>query len=138
VYFSSVTEFTHKFVEKLGLPAVRIPLKSSEAESFIIEDKFVLITPTYGASGKGFVPLQVVKFLNQEKNRENIIGVIGSGNINFFEDYAKAANVISVKTNVPVLYKFELAGTTDDVNNVRKGIIKFWNMYSTTTSSTQN
>lgn len=131
VYFSSVTEFTHKFVEKLGLPAVRIPLKSSEAESFIIEDKYILITPTYGASGKGFVPIQVVKFLNIQENRNNLLGVIGSGNINFFEDYAKAANIISKKTNVPLLYKFELAGTTDDVENVRKGIIKFWENNST-------
>ncbi len=134
VYFSSVTEFTHRFVEKLKLPAVSIPLKSSDAEQFIVENKFVLITPTYGAAGHGFVPQQVIKFLNQEQNRQNLLGVISSGNINFLEDYAKAGNVISLKLNVPLLYKFELAGTTDDVNNVNKGLIKFWNTNLTTTN----
>lgn len=127
VYFSSVTEFTHKFVQKLELPAVRIPLKAIEASELIIEDKFVLITPTYGAAGKGFVPQQVIKFLNQEQNRYNIVGVISSGNINFLDDYAKAGNVIAEKLNVPLMYKFELAGTTDDVINVNKGLKQFWN-----------
>ena len=134
VYFSSVTELTHKFVLKLELPAVRIPLKAIEASELIIEDKFVLITPTYGAAGKGFVPQQVIKFLNQEQNRQNIVGVISSGNINFLEDYAKAGNVIAEKLNVPFLYRFELAGTTDDVNNVNKGLNKFWNTNLTTTN----
>lgn len=126
VYFSSVTEFTHKFVQKLQLPAVRIPLNSKDAEQFIVPNKFVLITPTYGAAQKGFVPQQVIKFLNQEQNRYNIIGVISSGNINFFDDYAKAGNIISIKLNVPLLYKFELAGTTDDVIKVKEGLKKFW------------
>lgn len=134
VYFSSVTELTHKFILKLELPAVRIPLKVIEASELIIEDKFVLITPTYGAAGKGFVPQQVIKFLNQEQNRQNIVGVISSGNINFLEDYAKAGNVIAEKLNVPFLYRFELAGTTDDVNNVNKGLNKFWNTNLTTTN----
>lgn len=132
VYFSSVTEFTHKFVQKLELPAVRIPIKAIEASQLIINTKFVLITPTYGAAGKGFVPQQVIKFLNQEQNRHNIVGVISSGNINFLDDYAKAGNVISEKLNVPLMYKFELAGTSDDVDNVNKGLKKFWNTNLTT------
>jgi protein involved in ribonucleotide reduction len=134
VYFSSVTECTHRFVEQLELPAVRIPLKAIEASELIIEYKFILITPTYGAAGKGFVPQQVIKFLNQAQNRQNIIGVISSGNINFLEDYAKAGNIIAEKLGIPLLYKFELAGTTDDVTNVNKGIKKFWNTNKATTN----
>lgn len=134
VYFSSVTELTHKFVLKLGLPAVRIPLKAIEASELIIDDKFILITPTYGAAGKGFVPQQVIKFLNQEQNRQNIVGVISSGNINFLEDYAKAGNVIADKLKIPFLYRFELEGTTHDVDNVSKGLNKFWNTHPITTN----
>lgn len=134
VYFSSVTEFTHKFVQKLELPAVRIPLNSNEASQFIIKNKFVLITPTYGAAGKGFVPQQVIKFLNQEENRYNILGVISSGNINFLEDYGKAGNVIAEKLGIPLLYKFELAGTTEDVKKVNEGLKKFWNTNQIITS----
>lgn len=126
VYFSSVSEFTAKFVQKLDVPASRIPLNSKEAESFVVDEDFVLITPTYGAGGKGFIPKQVIKFLNIKQNRDRLKGVIGSGNINFNEDYCKAADRISMKCEVPVLYRFELDGTKEDVEIVSEGLDKFW------------
>lgn len=126
VFFSNVTENTSRFVEKLDLPAIRIPLKASEAELLEITEKFVLITPTYGAGSKGFVPRQVIKLLNVEAVRKNCIGVVGSGNRNFFEDYAKAADIIAAKLGVPVLYRFELSGTDEDVNTVREGMNTLW------------
>jgi protein involved in ribonucleotide reduction len=121
VFFSSVSENTSRFVEKLDIPAVRIPLKPTE-ELPEIDEPFVLITPTYGAGGKGFVPKQVVRLLNVEAIRNNCVGVVGSGNINFMEDYCKAAYIVSAKLNVPVLYTFELAGTEDDVHKVTEGM----------------
>ena len=45
VFFSSVSGNTARFVEKLGLPSRRIPLHSTE-EPLIIDEPFVLITPT--------------------------------------------------------------------------------------------
>ena len=47
VYFSSVSENTARFVQKLGLPAERIPLYPHEAP-LQIEQPFILVTPTYG------------------------------------------------------------------------------------------
>lgn len=126
VYFSSVSEFTKRFITKLGLPALRIPLKSSEAGLFTVTEPFVLITPTYGASAKEFVPRQVIKFLNNEDNRKLIVGVIGSGNINFMEDFAAAGRIVSKKCNVPLMYTFELAGVEEDVKIVKEGLEKFW------------
>jgi protein involved in ribonucleotide reduction len=126
VYFSSVSGFTHKFVESLGEPAVRLPLNSKDAGEFRVSEEFVLILPTYGASGSGFVPKQVIKFLNQEENRTLLRGVIGSGNRNFHEDFARAADVISAKLSVPVLYRFELSGTQEDINIVKEGLHRFW------------
>lgn len=120
VYFSNVSGFTHRFVEKLGLPASRIPIKSAEAGSFVISEPSTLILPTYGANGRDFVPKQVIKWLNVEANRSMITSVIGSGNINFLDDYTKAADIVSAKLGVPVLYRFELAGTPDDIENVQK------------------
>lgn len=120
VYFSNVSGFTHRFVEKLGLPASRIPIHSVEAGSFVISEPSTLILPTYGANGRDFVPKQVIRFLNVEGNRNLITSVIGSGNINFLDDYAKAADIVSAKLGVPVLYRFELAGTPDDIENVQK------------------
>ena len=123
VYFSSVTENTSRFIEKLDVPALRIPLMSADAAEFAVDEDYVLVTPTYGA---GQVPKQVIKFLNVEANRTKCRGVIGSGNRNFFSDFAKAADIIAYKLEIPVLYKFELAGTQDDIDKVTEGLGKFW------------
>ena len=122
VYFSNVSEFTRKFVEKLEVPASRIPIKAEEAGTFTISEPATLILPTYGANGRDFVPKQVIRFLNQEQNRLLIHSVIGSGNVNFLEDYCRGADIVAEKLQVPLLYRFELAGTQDDVENVRNGL----------------
>ena len=123
VYFSSVSNYTHKFVEKLDMPATRIPLKD---EVLLVDEPFILITPTYGAGGKGYVPKQVIKFLNIEANRNKIRGIIASGNTNFGEDFCKAGQIISAKCNVPLLYRFELMGLNEDVAKVKEGLKLFW------------
>lgn len=133
MFFSSVTENTARMVQKLDLPAVRIPLKTADAESFTVDEDFILMTPTYGS---GRVPPQVVKFLNFEPNRVRCKGVIGSGNRNFFEDFAKAGDIVSAKLQVPILYRFELAGTNEDVQILREGIENFWQKSLTNHQST--
>ena len=47
VYFSSVTDNTHRFVQKLDLPNVRIPLRLKD-EPLIVNEPYVLVCPTYG------------------------------------------------------------------------------------------
>lgn len=126
VYFSNVSGFTHRFVEKLGLSASRIPINSVEAGSFRISEPSTLILPTYGANGRDFVPRQVIRFLNVEANRNLITSVIGSGNINFLDDYTKAADIVSAKLGVPVLHRFELAGTPEDIDIVHKELENLW------------
>ena len=130
VYFSSVSENTHKFVQKLGLPAVRIPLKGA----IEVREPFVLILPTYGggkANGPdpdagGYVPKQVIAFLNNKDNRSLIRGVIAAGNTNFGAEFCYAGDVVSRKCGVPFLYRFELMGTVEDVEAVRAGLADFW------------
>jgi protein involved in ribonucleotide reduction len=122
VYFSSVSEFTHRFVQKLGLPSTRIPLSGSEAERFSVSEPYVLITPTYGANGRGFVPKQVVRFLNTEGNRILCRGVVASGNTNFGSEFCLAGPIISQKLGVPLLHTFELAGMPEDVEAVLEGM----------------
>ncbi|MFW0786688.1 class Ib ribonucleoside-diphosphate reductase assembly flavoprotein NrdI [Gordonia sp. CPCC 206044] len=129
VYFSSVSENTHRFVEKLGMRSVRIPVLDDPG-GFTVDEPFVLICPTYGggkASGAsgGFVPKQVIKFLNNQHNRSLIRGVIAAGNTNFGEEFCFAGDIISRKCAVPYLYRFELMGTADDVDRVRAGLADF-------------
>ena len=130
VYFSSVSENTHRFVQKLGLSATRIPLHGR----IEVDEPYVLIVPTYGggrANGPdpdagGYVPKQVIAFLNNEHNRSLIRGVIAAGNTNFGAEFCYAGNVISAKCDVPYLYRFELMGTLEDVEAVRTGLADFW------------
>lgn len=119
IYFSNVSNNTHRFIAKLNLEAEihRIPVKGEYEGT---PDKpYVLITPTYGESG---IPVQVRKFIAKSKNRKMLAGVIASGNTNFGKDYAKAGHVISDKCKVPLLYTFELFGTTEDVTKVKEGL----------------
>ncbi|MFK3706227.1 class Ib ribonucleoside-diphosphate reductase assembly flavoprotein NrdI [Klebsiella sp. NPDC088457] len=125
VYFSSSSENTHRFVQRLGLPAVRIPL--NERERIQVDDPYILIVPSYGGGGTaGAVPRQAIRFLNDPHNRQLIRGVIAAGNRNFGDAYGRAGDVIAQKCGVPYLYRFELMGTPHDVDNVRKGVSEFW------------
>lgn len=126
VYFSGATGFTHRFVEKLELPAVRIPLMAKEVPDFLVDDEFVLITPTYESKTQGYLPRQVAQFLNNPDNRAKMKAVIGTGNMNFGVDYAIAADKVSEKVGIPVLYRLELAGTEEDVEIVKEGLKNFW------------
>lgn len=128
VYFSSATENTKRFVDKVGLPAKRIPLRRTDDE-LIVDEPYVLVCPTYGGGvamtqqNSRPVPPQVIRFLNNEHNRGLIRGVIAAGNSNFGDDYCRAGDIIAAKCRVPYLYRFELMGMPDDVERVRTQLI---------------
>ena len=126
VYFSSGSGNTRRFVTGLGLPATRLPIRQSE-DMPRVRSPFVLICPTYAdGEGRGAVPKQVIRFLNDPDTRVHLRGVIAGGNRNFGETYAMAGDVIAHKCKVPVLYRFELAGTQTDITRVRAGLETFW------------
>src|SRR5690606_15838849 len=122
VYFSSASESTHRFTTKLGLPADRVPLHTHQ-DSLKVKEAYVLVTPTYGGgNGRGAVPKQVIKCLNDPENRSHIRGVISAGNTNFGEAFCLAGDIVARKCQVAHLYRFELMGTADDVERVREGL----------------
>lgn len=123
IYFSNITGNTARFVEKLSINGEkhRIPIKGDFV--FTPTNPYIIVTPTYGDPyGKGMVPHQVKKFLSEETNRQYLKGVISSGNINFGAEYGMAGEIISHRFQVPLLYKFELAGMPEDVTKVNLGL----------------
>ena len=126
VYFSSASGNTARFISQLSLAAARIPVSPKEAMPELPDD-YVLICPTYAdGEGRGAVPKQVIRFLNAPEHRARLRGVIATGNRNFGRFYGMAGDVIAAKCAVPLMYKFELAGTTADLARVREGLSKFW------------
>lgn len=139
IFFSSVSENTRRFVEKLDLDAARIPLRPRLEGHLQVARPYVLILPTYGGgAANGAVPKQVIQFLNDPVNRSLIRGVITAGNTNFGEHYCIAGPIISRKCQVPELYRFELLGTERDTERVRSGLPEFWSTHPVTTPRTES
>lgn len=131
VFFSSVSENTRRFIDRLDRPAVRIPLRPRVEGLIRVARPFVLVVPTYGGGERaGAVPKQVIQFLNDPANRALIRGVITAGNTNFGEHYCLAGPIVSTKCQVPELYRFELLGTQRDTEHVNKGLTRFWEQAS--------
>ena len=132
IYFSSTSENTKRFVAKLGVDAARIPLHAREP-ALLATEPYVLVLPTYGGTGgEGSVPKQVIRFLNDPRNRQQLRGVIGAGNTNFGDNYCMAGDIVAAKCQVPHLYRFELMGTPEDVSRVQQGLEEFWTRLSQT------
>lgn len=121
IYFSNVSENTHRFANTMQtiieeaeqkINIKRIPIKG---ESITTDKPYILVCPAYGSGKQGHVPPQVKKFLNDETTRNNCVGVIGTGNINFGDEFAAAGTLLSAKLNVPLLHVFELAGWDTDM-----------------------
>lgn len=118
VYFSNVSENTHRFVQKLGVDSHRIPVRSGDTP-LVAPEEYLLVVPTYGGGREGgAVPKQVIKFLNDPDNRRGIRGVIATGNTNFGAAYCLAGRIVAAKCEVPLLYQLEILGTEDDVQYV--------------------
>ena len=113
-------------IGRLGLPATRLP-RGADSPLPPIAAPFVLVCPTYADGlGRGAVPKQVIRFLNRPETRALLRGVIAGGNRNFGENFALAGRIIADKCGVPLLYRFELAGTEEETARIRDGLARFW------------
>jgi protein involved in ribonucleotide reduction len=104
IAYDSKTGNVKRFVKKLNMHTVKI------ADNLLIEEPFILVTYT---TGFGEVPETTARFL--ERNYKFLKGVAASGNKNWGSNYAKSADLISMQYNVPIISKFELSGTNQDV-----------------------
>ncbi|AKL84507.1 class Ib ribonucleoside-diphosphate reductase assembly flavoprotein NrdI [Bacillus atrophaeus] len=105
IIFDSKTGNVQRFVNKTGFQLI---CKVNEAD--YLDTPFVLVTYT---TDFGQVPASTQSFL--EKNAHLLLGVAASGNKVWGDNFAKSADTISKQYQVPILHKFELSGTSKDV-----------------------
>jgi protein involved in ribonucleotide reduction len=115
VYYDSLTGNVRRFVERLPFEAVSI------AEVEEVSSPFILVTYT---TGFGNVPTSTAEFLR--KHGDKLIGVASSGNRNWGNNFGKAADKIAQQYNVPILLKFELSGTNDDIKTLTERVAILW------------
>ncbi|MEC3678184.1 class Ib ribonucleoside-diphosphate reductase assembly flavoprotein NrdI [Bacillus velezensis] len=106
IAYYSLTGNVRRFVAKTGLVAAEIK------PGMMLAEPFVCVTGTYGF---GQVAGTVSNFLAD--NSDYLAGVAASGNRNWGGNYAKAADVIAAQYGVPIVGRFELAGTDADMRH---------------------
>ncbi|BBD90708.1 ribonucleotide reductase stimulatory protein [Staphylococcus caprae] len=107
VYFSFSGNVRH-FIQRAGIDDTMEITQDNCTES--VSEPYILVT---GTIGFGEVPQPVQSFL--EVNHAQLQAVAASGNRNWGQNFAKAGRTISEEYNVPLLMKFEVQGTNNDV-----------------------
>lgn len=112
IYYTSLTGNVRRFIAKTGLAAKEITAGT------IVDKPFILVTYTIGF---GDVPDIVTTFLRS--NSDYLRGVAVSGNRVWGANYGHAGDIISRTYLVPLLLKFELSGTSADVQTFTERVI---------------
>lgn len=90
-----------------------------------LSNNFVAFLPTYLEGGNGIdngdkeiltTPLR--EYIRYKDNYKKCLGVVGSGNKNFNNQYCLTAKQYSQEFGFPVLYNFELRGLDIDIHKV--------------------
>lgn len=110
VYYDSKTGNVERFIEKVRLKTEWDCIKISEDTVVAIPGHLVTYTTQIGKMSH-----LTFKFL--ERWHSYILSVSSSGNLNWGNNFALAANIISQEFRIPLLLKFELAGLDRDVEN---------------------
>jgi protein involved in ribonucleotide reduction len=113
IVYDSMTGNVKRFIQKLNMPAVQIH------DELLLEKEYVLVTYT---TGFGKVPERVAKFL--ERNYDRLKGVAASGNRNWGDKFGASADHIAKAYEVPVLSKFEMAGTNKDIEFFKERVLE--------------
>lgn len=117
VAYASKTGNVKSFVSKLGQQCdiTTHHIKQENIEK--MNEPFILITYT---TGIGKIPEEVSEFLSH--NAHLMIGVVGSGNMNWGSMYCMASVNVATKYDVPLIHRFEMRGMPNDVRIVKEFI----------------
>lgn len=120
IYYDSKTGNVERFIAKVSAITNWTCIKITSTTS--VSDFGHLVTYT---TRIGSIPDSTSVFIKE--NREFVLSVSSSGNMNWGDNFARAADRVSEKYNIPVLVRFELSGLARDVNNFIQKVKEYAN-----------
>ncbi|AUT05250.1 Putative NrdI-like protein [Streptococcus parauberis] len=139
IVFISLSGNTLSFVKRLStylaenyqITANPINIKDQNHQTFPVEQPFVAILPTYLEGGNGLdsgdveiLTTPLGDFIAAHDNYKQCFGVIGSGNLNFNNQYCLTAKQYSKRFGFPMIGDFEMRGTISDIERLAKVILE--------------
>lgn len=139
IVFISLSGNTLSFVKRLStylaenyqITTNPINIKEQKHQTFPVEEPFVAILPTYLEGGNGLdsgdveiLTTPLGDFIAAHDNYKQCFGVIGSGNLNFNNQYCLTAKQYSKRFGFPMIGDFEMRGTISDIERLAKVILE--------------
>lgn len=115
IVYLSLSGNVRNFVERTELEAMEINYSDP---LFEVQEPFVLIAPSYDED----ITEIISQFIDYKNNQEYLIGFVGSGNLNFDQNYCFNARDLAEKYHKPLLFTFEFSGTDEDVIYFKKEV----------------
>ncbi|WP_032905683.1 class Ib ribonucleoside-diphosphate reductase assembly flavoprotein NrdI [Streptococcus sp. AS14] len=145
--YISLSGNTESFVRRLtdylleqhpSLEVEKINIKDLVKEGqpfFEMDNPFIAFLPTYLEGGNGvdngdveILTTDVGDFIAYGQNASKCLGVIGSGNRNFNNQYCLTAKQYSERFGFPVLADFEMRGMLGDIKKVARIIEELYHI----------
>lgn len=115
------------------LPTITLKEITDQTAPATEAEPFFVFVPTYLDGGNGFdsgvnelMTNPLGEYIRENDNAKNCLGVVGSGNRNFNEQYCLTARMYAYEFKVPFLADYELRGTNQDIEQIYKILVKRW------------
>ena len=122
--------------ENLDIQAVNIKDMVKEGVPFFqMDTDFIAFLPTYLEGGNGLdsgdveiLTNDLGDFIAFENNVQHCLGIVGSGNKNFNNQYILTAKQYARRFGFPVLDDFELRGLQNDIERVARKVEELYGL----------
>lgn len=122
--------------EHLSIELIDVKDLVKEGEAFFdVSGPFVAFLPTYLEGGNGvdngdqeILTTPLGDFIAHNDNAKKCLGVVGSGNRNFNNQYCLTAKQYSQRFGFPVLDDFEMRGMPNDIVRIAEKIEALYNI----------
>ncbi|MGT2846934.1 class Ib ribonucleoside-diphosphate reductase assembly flavoprotein NrdI [Streptococcus massiliensis] len=129
-FIKRLTLFLQKKHEGLEVDSINIKDLVKEGQDFFaLDNPFVAFLPTYLEGGNGvdtgdveILTNDLGRFIDFADNVDKCLGIVGSGNRNFNNQYCLTAKQYAERFGFPVLDTFELRGLNDDIKRIGEKI----------------